>query len=177
MAKGKYGERAEVRKEIQSRDSEIETYRNAVKRLTAERDAAKEQLEASRIEHARVARVLRARLEQVTSPQVEALNMRIAGLQNDLDEALRISSSNMKRLGKLMIRLQEHLIEVHGRKQQGAFEEALIWSGGVADENGRVWDPETHPIANGTPIRAGHLPSDERTPNRIRTLEKLRGLR
>lgn len=177
MARGKYGERASLQREIQTRDSEIETYRNAVKRLTAERDAAKGQLEASRIEHARVIRALRAHLDQVTSPQVEALNMRMAGLQNDLDEALRVSASDRKRLGRLMIRLQEHLIEVHGQKQQGAFEEALIWSGGASDEHGRVWDPETHPVANGTPVRGNHLPSDERTPDRIRTLEKLRGLR
>lgn len=85
--RGKHGAAAAVRQEVRSRDAEIEAYRSAVKRLTAERDAARTELAAQRRSAAKVERELRARLDQAAAPRVEALQRELAVAKQERDRA------------------------------------------------------------------------------------------
>jgi hypothetical protein len=93
--KGKHGAAAAVRKEVQARDAEIERYRNAVVRLTKERNEARAALTDAQKRHAAIERELRARLEHLASPQVEALNRELS-VAHDERDAVQAAYKNLR---------------------------------------------------------------------------------
>lgn len=103
--RGKHTQAAAVRHEVQSRDAEIETYKNAVARLTAETKALRAARETDQQSAAKVRRELSARLDAGAAPKVEALELLLAQTRDERDTARRAYEHLHRTIGPDMLKL------------------------------------------------------------------------
>lgn len=85
--RGKKGASAARRRAVEASEQEITTYQRRVRDLAAERDALRQELLSVREESNGTLRELRARLAEGAAPEVEARDVVIAQLRDDLGRA------------------------------------------------------------------------------------------
>ncbi len=134
--KGKHGISAAARQAVQTRDAEIETYRNAVVRLTAERNEGRAKLAEQRQAAAKVERELRARLAEGASPQVEALNLVLAEERKRSQKFKSWYHQVNAGYGEVLERLAKELQAEGVEIPRGAFERVLIRYTKINGESG-----------------------------------------
>lgn len=107
--KGKYAAKAALHQSVQSRDAEIETYKNAVKRLTGERNKALEELKQAQRLHATTGRELRERLTAGAAPELEALRFEMGRVAGERDMYKRIAEMQKKHIANIIDKLDTAL--------------------------------------------------------------------
>lgn len=134
MSRGKYTQRAANRLEVRTRDEQIATYQNAVRRLTAEAKELRDKLDAELEQHRATVRELQARLTEAAAPKVTALETLVARRTQERDDAKRLVAAIRSRWEKGIWRLAEHFGAHHGQEGHLAFEAALQVLGAIDDD-------------------------------------------
>lgn len=111
MTRGKHGQAAAVRHEVQSRDAEIGTYQNAVARLTAENRELKANAEKQRQSAARTERELRGRLDAAASPKIDAMKLQLVEQSRKLREARDALETITRQRSNLATQFARHLVK------------------------------------------------------------------
>ncbi len=92
--KGKHGQSAAVRREVNEAEAKEAAYRRQIVRITEERDQARRERDDARVEWRKEARILSARLSEAASPRTEALSReleRARGRCDQLERELRLT--------------------------------------------------------------------------------------
>lgn len=110
--KGKYAAKAALHQSVQSRDAEIEAYKNAVRRLTSERDDARATLASARQDHAKALRAVTAQREEGTSPKVEALQIMLAKVQSERDSHKRAATRQLEQEGRTWKAMVRYFVSI-----------------------------------------------------------------
>lgn len=130
MARGKHGQAAAVRHEVQQRDAEIEAYKRNVARLTQENRQLRNQLGGEQQRHRDVERRLRAEREKGVSPQVEALRLQVATLGEQVNGLKAAAERYEKRAVKMSRKLVGHLVN----DDNWTFDDAIRYVGPIIEE-------------------------------------------
>lgn len=130
--KGKHGQAAAVRHEVQSRDSEIATYQRAVARLTAENKALRASARDSAQSNQQSIRELRARLDVAAAPKVEALEIALGAARASAERTGREMVAMKRRYGRSMVHYMLALKELGITEPQTREALALIDAAAVA---------------------------------------------
>lgn len=144
MTRGKYANKSALRREDAEVRSDIETYQNAVKRLTAENQKLKDQLAEAQSSHAAEARRLRALLNEGLSPELLALREANKRLRSRWTNLKVQRDSELRDYVTAARRLENALITRFGMKRADASALADdIWLDGttqVVRRSGRSHD-------------------------------------
>lgn len=122
MSRGKYANRAALRREDDAISSEIATYKRAVVRLTQERDDARAKLALLERVTTGERRRLEAERDQAVSPRVEALVSELAKVKDELARKNAHDAEFRKQREKEWRRLHRHWVEDHKLSNPQAME-------------------------------------------------------
>lgn len=120
MARGKHGAIAERRREIEGYQSEIETYKRNVKRLTEENRELKQKLKAEQQGRRQDVRALKAQLAEGLSPEINALHRKLDE-QSSRASAAEARMKERQRQSEVMLLNCVRLIEHFGIKHTVAW--------------------------------------------------------
>lgn len=139
--RGKHGVQAAARREASETATTIESYQHAVRRLTAENESLREQLDASRREHTKDVRVLKAQLAEGLSPEIAALRRTVENLRDEVDRAKRDAQMVRGVMDRSFGRMCDHFRTAHGRTGLEAVEDVIAL--GLREGEGRfsIVDP------------------------------------
>lgn len=125
MARGKHGLSAATRHAIESRDTEISTYKAAVAKLTAENKALRDRLDSQQQTSAREVRRLKAERNEGVSPMLAMVQRENASLKGRLDLAERAIKEFRKNTDRIALRLMAHFESEHGLTRTESVEKWL----------------------------------------------------
>lgn len=165
--RGKQGQAAAVRHNIESRDAQIVVYQRNIARLTAETKELRATLDIERREQQRHVRELRARLDLGAAPKVEALELLMAQRTKERDSAQSDLGAFRDRWGRTVIRFRDHFVDQHKMPKHEAFEAAITIV---------VPDMAEHLLADERIANERDL-SDDVLRERVTALHRKRGLR
>src|SRR5437899_490035 len=114
MTRGKHGAAAAVRHEVQTAAQQIETYKNAVARLTAENANLKASINVERERARRTEKELRVRLDQAAAPQIEALHHELAAARGRVLDSKRELVKQIELAQQLVATFRGVLFKVEG---------------------------------------------------------------
>lgn len=112
--RGKQGSIAERRRAVENAEQTIDGYQAAVRRLTAERDKARSDLEALRKIHAQETRVLRAQRDAGSTPFVDALTVKLESREVTIQRLKGETAMWRNTFHRSITSVRRHLIAEHG---------------------------------------------------------------